>query len=414
MSAVNIADLRGFRGLNGEFILDTAEGKQSYLIIASDGSQIRLTSSAYQLLQAINSGVSFKELAQRINSTRQTGKVSAEQLEELYVELIRKLNKLRERTATNVLPWGFWIRLRLVPQQIAIKVGSVLGALYQPYLFLILVGIIGASVFSLMHHRLKFEFNDTTFLYSYLLFIVSLVFHEFGHASACTRFGAQPSDIGFTIYLIYPAFYSDVSAAWRLNRWQRVVVDLGGNYFQLVIGCVFLGAYYLTHWEPFRLVMIMIISAALFSLNPIFKFDGYWVLADMLGVTNLAKQPIRLVKHFYNCLAGRTNETMPWPKPVTAVLILYSLVSIGVWGAFLWKVLPTIWHRLMLIGPQLALMSRQIGARELPRWAEIRMFLVSIFFLVITLAMLWRMAAQLVSSAYHKATLLLSKSPQAS
>jgi uncharacterized membrane protein YhdT len=59
-------------------------------------------------------------------------------------------------------------------------------------------------------------------------------------------------------------------------------------------------------------------------------------------------------------------------------------------------------------------MFRQIGARELPRWAEIRMFLVSIFFLVITLAMLWRMAAQLVSSAYHKATLLLSKSPQAS
>lgn len=414
MSAANIADLRGFRGLNGEFVMDTAEGKQSYLIIASDGSQIRLTSSAYQLLQAINSGISFEELAQRINTTRQTGKVSAEQLEELYVELIRKLNKLGERTASNPLPWGFWVRLRLIPQQIAIKVGSVLGALYHPYLSLVLVGIIGTSIFSLMHHRLRFEFNDTTFLYSYLLFIVSLVFHEFGHASACTRFGTQPSDIGFTIYLIYPAFYSDVSAAWRLSRWQRVVVDLGGNYFQLVIGSMFLGAYYLTHWEPFRLVMVMIISAALFSLNPIFKFDGYWVLADMLGVTNLAKQPVRLAKHFYNRLSGRASEAIPWPKPVTAVLILYSLMSFGIWGAFLWKVLPTIWHRLLLIGPQLILISRQVAARELPRWAEVRTFLVSIFFLVITLAMLWRMAAQIVSSAYRRVSLLLSKSPQPS
>jgi len=179
MSAVNIADLRGFRGLNGEFILDTAEGKQSYLIIASDGSQIRLTSSAYQLLQAINSGVSFKELAQRINSTRQTGKVSAEQLEELYVELIRKLNKLRERTATDVLPWGFWIRLRLVPQQIAIKVGSVLGALYQPYLFLILVGIIGASVLALCTIGLSLSlmtlhFSIAIFYLSYRWFFTNL------------------------------------------------------------------------------------------------------------------------------------------------------------------------------------------------------------------------------------------------
>jgi putative peptide zinc metalloprotease protein len=412
MSAANVSDLRDFRGLNGEFVMDTLEGKQSYMIIASDGSQIRLTSSAYQLLQAIHSGMSFDELANRINTTRTAGKVSAEQLEELYVELIRKLNKLRERTVKNPLPWGFWMRLRLIPQQLAIRIGSVLSVLYRPYLSLLLLGVIAVATFTIFQHRLKFEFNDTSFLYAYLLFIVSLVFHEFGHATACTRFGAQPSDIGFTIYLIYPAFYSDVSSAWRLGRWQRVVVDVGGNYFQLIAGSVFLGMYYLTHWEPFRLVMVMIISAALFSLNPIFKFDGYWVLADMLGVTNLARQPARIGKHFYHLLLRRNPEALPWPTPVTVVLIIYSLVSITVWGTFLWRVVPMIWHRLLLLWPQLTLIFRQISARELPPWAAVRTFLISMFFLVIALAMVWRLAGRIVGSAYRRASLLLNKSPQ--
>ena len=60
-------------------------------------------------------------------------------------------------------------------------------------------------------------------------------------------FGALPDRIGIGIYVIYPALFSDVTAAWRLSRGQRVLVDLGGSYFQLLVTVALLAAERVTH-----------------------------------------------------------------------------------------------------------------------------------------------------------------------
>src|SRR5437870_1013827 len=82
----------------------------------------------------------------------------------------------------------------------------------------------------------------TEFLTAYALFFVSLIAHEFGHAGACARYGGRPSAIGFGIYLAFPVLFSDVTAAWDLRRWQRVVVDLGGIYVQGLVGAAYVAA----------------------------------------------------------------------------------------------------------------------------------------------------------------------------
>jgi putative peptide zinc metalloprotease protein len=174
-------------------------------------------------------------------------------------------------------------------------------------------------------HRVQPHSGD--FWAGYLLFLGSLLAHEVGHASACARYRARPSEIGLLLYLVYPAFYSNVSAAWALRRWQRIIVDLGGVYFELAFGAVCAFTYVIGHWEPLRVTLALIAASCLLSLNPVLKFDGYWVVTDALGVTNLSRQPVLLVRRLVRRLLGRTVEPLPWPSPVVWTLAAYTAVS---------------------------------------------------------------------------------------
>lgn len=325
------------RALEERLLVDTSEGRPVHLVAARNGAYIRLSPSAYRLLRDIAAGASFEEVAQH---ARRAGglEVSAADVESAYQRLRQRIDRI-EANARD--PRGaFWFKRQLVPATAVAHIAAVLKYAYRPLVVGLLFALIGLG--SLLAFRSGLRVDTSAFWPAYALFILSLSAHELGHASACAHFGRKPSEIGFTLYLIYPAFYSDVSAAWTLGRWQRVVVDLGGCYFQLVAGAVYSIAYSLTGWEPLRLALLMIGSSVLFSLNPILKFDGYWVLSDALGVTNLAKQPARFLRSFGARLLGRQVKPLPWSPVVTALLGLYSVMSIGFWVWFVVTAVPAV------------------------------------------------------------------------
>ena len=66
------------------------------------------------------------------------------------------------------------------------------------------------------------------------MIVVSAAFHEFGHAAACRYGGATPGAMGAGLYLVWPAFYTEVTDSYRLGRAGRLRVDLGGLYFNAV------------------------------------------------------------------------------------------------------------------------------------------------------------------------------------
>src|SRR3954452_6192088 len=90
-----------------------------------------------------------------------------------------------------------------------------------------LVGRLTAGLTSLIHRP------HLTLLLLVLVF-VSAGFHECGHVTACRFGGARPGAMGVGIYLVWPAFYSDVTDSYRLNRVGRLRTDLGGVYFNAV------------------------------------------------------------------------------------------------------------------------------------------------------------------------------------
>jgi putative peptide zinc metalloprotease protein len=336
-----VLNFQQIQGLDEDLIVDGCEGRRQYLVISGHGRPIRLSAGAHFVLKGVHAGRSCADLAQEL-SRKGDRPVSPADVEAAYRSVEERIAAIDRRAAAQPLPTGFWLRRRLLSAGRVARLAAPLAHAYRPAAAFPLLALIATGFLLLARTGLRLDFPAAVVWPGYALFLASLLVHELGHASACARYGAQPSEIGFTMYLLYPAFYSDVTAAWRLRRGQRVVVDLGGTYFQLAAGAVFAVAYTASGWEPLRAACFMIGLGALFSLNPLFKFDGYWVLADALGVANLSQQPAKLLRHALARLRGRRPAPLPWPGGVLAVLAVYAPLAVIAWAWLLARLLPLL------------------------------------------------------------------------
>ena len=121
----------------------------------------------------------------------------------------------------------------------------------------------------------------------FALFTASAAVHELGHAAGCRYGGARPGRIGAGIYLIWPSFFTNVTDSYRLSRAGRLRTDLGGLYFTLISVLALAGIYAATGAEILLLAIAAIHLQMLEQLLPFARFDGYWILADLIGVPDL-------------------------------------------------------------------------------------------------------------------------------
>jgi len=117
--------------------------------------------------------------------------------------------------------------------------------------------------------------------------------HELGHAFACKHFGGECREMGLLLLVFTPCLYCDVSDAWMIpNRWRRAAVDAAGMYVEGALAA----ASTLVWWnsEPGWLnrICLMVmgvcgVSTLVFNGNPLLRYDGYFILSDVLNVPNL-------------------------------------------------------------------------------------------------------------------------------
>ena len=193
-----------------------------------------------------------------------------------------------ERMATGVFRW------RLMPARFVGKICSPLTIFYSPFSVVLAMLLIVATRWSLYSNvnphfvrQLLLDYTPTEYLVSLGLLIGVILIHEFGHASAQILFGLPAGGIGFQLYHYMPAFFANVSASWRLKPSQRMVIDIGGIYFQSIAASMLFLIYLQTQSLPVLSVILASDVLSIVALNPFLRFDGYWLVADALAVPNL-------------------------------------------------------------------------------------------------------------------------------
>ena len=157
--------------------------------------------------------------------------------------------------------------------------------------------------------------------------IVAGLFHEVGHASALRYGGGRPRAIGFGLYLVYPAFYSDVTDAYRLGRAARVRTDLGGIYFHLIFAFVLIAVAAFTGSSFLLAAALLFNIEALRQFIPFVRLDGYWLLADLTGIPDLFSQAMPFVRRLWphRFKGERLPALKPWARNVFAVYLLITI-----------------------------------------------------------------------------------------
>jgi putative peptide zinc metalloprotease protein len=175
--------------------------------------------------------------------------------------------------------------------------------------------------------------SNLPLLYAGLVLIKTL--HEFGHAFAVRRFGGEVHVMGVMFLIFSPLPYVDATAAWALrSKWKRVVVGAAGMIVELFVAACAAVIWANTgpgalHALAYNMIFVASLSTVVFNLNPLLRYDGYYILSDIFDIPNLNTQAMTHLRHVVERYAfGDRKSRSPAASRTEAFwLTLYGIMS---------------------------------------------------------------------------------------
>jgi putative peptide zinc metalloprotease protein len=239
---------------------------------------------------------------------------------------------------------ALWLRVPLVPARIAGAVASALTWLFRAPAAPLALAAIAASHawFYAARPDLALATAEGAAVAAWpvavLLFLLSNAVHEFGHAAALRAAGERPGALGVGVYAVWPVFFADVQRAWRLPRRGRVIVDLGGIYFQSLAAVGFAALAILARDPAAARAFVLVDLAVIANLNPFLRLDGYWLASDLSGTRDLRARSAQVLR---NAVRGRASGPRSRFLGIYAGLSLaYVVALIALFVAFVLPALP--------------------------------------------------------------------------
>lgn len=181
------------------------------------------------------------------------------------------------------------------------------------------------------------DFQAQYWFLSLVVLGLTKVLHELGHAAVCRRMGASCREIGALFLCGTPCLYCDVSESWRVDsRGARAWIMMAGIYVEWVIASVAAWIWLLkngpgepsfTQMLAVHIIMVCGVSTFLFNINPLMRYDGYYVLSDALNVMNLRTTAINAWRNvIVKPLAGLSAPTLSGKSTAFATYHAASIV----------------------------------------------------------------------------------------
>ncbi|MBT2596586.1 hypothetical protein [Arthrobacter sp. ISL-72] len=330
------------------------------LVRRADGQTLQLTRLLFLVLEAADGTRNVEEIAQHAGAG--SGRlVTAENVRTLIYSQLLPMGLLRladgsqpeVRKADPLL--GMRFRYTVTDPERTRRITAPFAALFNPLIVVAVTAAFLAACWWLLmvkglgsatHEAFA---NPALVLLIFAVTILSAGFHEFGHAAAARKGGATPGAMGAGLYLVWPAFFTDVTDSYRLGRGGRLRTDLGGLYFNAIVAVAIMGLWWATGFDALLLVVVTQVLQMVRQLLPLVKYDGYHILADATGVPDLFQHIKPTLLGLLPWRWGRAENKVlkPWACAVvaswvlvTVPLLLFTLITMVV---SLPRLLATAW-----------------------------------------------------------------------
>ncbi|MCG8293214.1 HlyD family efflux transporter periplasmic adaptor subunit [Pseudomonas entomophila] len=244
-----------------------------------------------------------------------------------------QLARLQARSeARSWLSWRWWLhhylffRIPLLRPQVGLqRLADALGWLFHPVtgLLVLALGVLGVALvlqqWDSFTHAVVESFS-TEGLFSFALaLIVAKTLHELGHALVATRLGLRVGHMGIAFVVLWPMLYTDTGESWKLKRArQRLAIASAGIVTELALAGLATLGWALCDPGALRNALLYlattswILSLAL-NASPFMRFDGYFILSDLLDFPNLHERASALARvSLRRTLLGLDED---WPEP---------------------------------------------------------------------------------------------------
>lgn len=175
----------------------------------------------------------------------------------------------------------------------------------------------------------------------YGAFFVTKFLHELGHAFACRKFGGEVHTLGIMLLVFSPVPYVDVTSSWaQRSRAKRMWVGAAGMYVELFVAALatFVWAQTgagLVNSIAYNIMFVASVSTLVFNLNPLLRFDGYYILSDLVDAPNLhTRSQAQLANWSERWLFGVENPPRPAATTNEAVFLGLFGIASGIYRFF--------------------------------------------------------------------------------
>ncbi|MBF0612072.1 MAG: hypothetical protein G8345_10920 [Magnetococcales bacterium] len=197
----------------------------------------------------------------------------------------------------------------------------------------------------------------------YIGFFIAKLIHELSHAAACKHFGGEVHEMGVMLVVFTPMPYVDATASWGFtSRWQRVLVGAAGMLAEFAVGAVAILIWANTspgaiNGVAYNVMFVATVSTLLFNINPLLRFDGYYILCDWLGIPNLyqrSREQLRILAERH--LFGIHSLRPPVHAPLEGwIMATYGLLSLLYWLLVISGILIFVSQQYLDVGVLVAL-----------------------------------------------------------
>lgn len=256
----------------------------------------RVNSLFYRILCCMKSGLSLEDSVTQVSAETGTDHGLLSDKFNAFIKTVQQINStsyirckrivIKEKKVNIIAHYLVWLFSRYVFVAL-LFIGIMTNAIYLGF---------NRNIWGNPSHH-TIEIGAMVFLG----FMLSLIIHELGHATATASVGKEAKEIGFGFYMMFPVFYTDVTSVWCMGKKERILVNVGGVYFQLLVNAIAIGVILISPLSALTIALnglvISNLLVVIMSATPFFRNDGYWMLSDFLNIPNLLKRSDNALLH---------------------------------------------------------------------------------------------------------------------